>query len=63
LSPGEMESIAALIMENLSAHALKAEELLQMLNGIPKEKAWRVIDFLQAEKKISSNEKGMLILI
>jgi ATP-dependent DNA helicase RecQ len=63
LSPGEFESIAAMVLENLSVHGLTAEELFHILKGIPKEKAWRVIDFLQAEKRISSNEKGMLILI
>jgi ATP-dependent DNA helicase RecQ len=57
-----LESIAALILQNLTVQPLTAEELFYLLKGIPKEKAWRVIDFLQAEKKISSNEKGLLII-
>jgi ATP-dependent DNA helicase RecQ len=63
LSPVELGSIAALILEHLSAHSLTTEELFHKLNGIQKEKAWRVIDFLQAEKKITINEKGLLQLI
>jgi len=62
LSPKELESIAALILEKLNVQPLAAEELFYLLKGIPKEKAWRVIDFLQAEKKISSTEKGLLII-
>ncbi len=62
LSPGELESIATLIMDHLSVHSSTTEEIFQLLTGISKEKAWRVIDFLQAEKKITANEKGELKL-
>jgi ATP-dependent DNA helicase RecQ len=37
--------------------------LLQQLNGIKKEKAWQVINFLQAENKLLIGEDGIIRLI
>jgi len=37
-----------------------ARDLIQNLNSIKKEKLWKVIEFLQAEKKIEVNESGMV---
>lgn len=39
-----------------------SKQLLQKLNGIKKEKAWQVINFLQAENKLAIDENGMVRL-
>jgi hypothetical protein len=41
---------------------LRTKELLISLNGIKKEKAWKVIDFLQAENKIEMDTTGLVRL-
>jgi len=42
---------------NVPVHS---HDLVQHLHSIKKEKLWRVIEFLQAEKKIEVNESGMV---
>lgn len=63
LSSEEFDKISSIILEQLSIHELSIEGLLQKLTAIKKEKAWKVIGFLQAEKKIKLNEKGVLKII
>lgn len=63
LSSEEFDKISSIILEQLSIHELSIEGLLQKLTAIKKEKAWKVIVFLQAEKKIKLNEKGVLKII
>jgi ATP-dependent DNA helicase RecQ len=41
---------------------LPVKELLQKLNGIKKEKAWKVIEFIQAENKIEIGSTGLVIM-
>jgi ATP-dependent DNA helicase RecQ len=41
---------------------LRAKELLNSLSHIKKEKAWKVIEFLQAENKIEMDENGKINL-
>jgi ATP-dependent DNA helicase RecQ len=36
--------------------------LLEKLNGVGKEKAWKVIEFLQAENKIEMDRAGLIKL-
>jgi hypothetical protein len=41
---------------------LRAKELLTALSGIKKEKAWKVLEFLQAENKIEMDTSGLVRL-
>ncbi|NII23763.1 RecQ family ATP-dependent DNA helicase [Pseudoflavitalea sp. X16] len=62
LTAEEFKQIHQRIVDIIGAHSITADELLYQLNGIKKEKAWQVISFLQAEQKISVNEKGLISL-
>jgi ATP-dependent DNA helicase RecQ len=62
LSKEEFESIHQSIMDTLQHRSLRTKELLAVLNGIKKEKAWKVIDFLQAENKIEMDTTGLVRL-
>lgn len=62
LTAEEFKQIHQRIVDIIGAHSITADELLYQLNGIKKEKAWQVINFLQAEQKISVNEKGLIKL-
>jgi len=44
----------------LLSEPLSAGALLQRLSGVPKEKVWKVISFLQAEKKLCTDKHGLL---
>jgi ATP-dependent DNA helicase RecQ len=59
VSKEDFEKIAAEIMNQLEKKPLPVKELLQNLRGFKKEKAWKVIDFLQAENKIEVDGDGM----
>ncbi len=59
----EFKKINTFIIEHLTRESLTAQQLLHLLKGIKKEKAWRVVQFLQAEKKIGVDAKGCLYLI
>jgi ATP-dependent DNA helicase RecQ len=62
LSKEEFESIHNNIVSRLQQGSLRAKELLTELNGVKKEKAWEVLEFLQAENKIEMDESGMVTL-
>jgi len=62
LTTQEFELINSRIIEHLMNEPLQTALLLTKLNGIQKEKAWKVINFLQAEKKIMIDQKGFLFL-
>lgn len=62
LSAEEFEKISALISGQLSQKQLTALELIHEIKTIKKEKAWKVIEFLQAEKKIEADSRGVLRL-
>jgi ATP-dependent DNA helicase RecQ len=59
----EFKTITALIEQQLKARALRVQELMNSLNTVKKEKAWKVIHFLQAEKKITVDNNGFLSFI
>ena len=63
LSAEEFDSIAKLITQYLSQKQMTANELLSQLNGIKKEKAWQVIEFLQGERRIVADERGVLRIV
>ena len=62
LTKAEFEKIHSDIINITREKELQVRELLQRLNGIKKEKAWKVIDFLQAENKIVMDSKGWISL-
>jgi ATP-dependent DNA helicase RecQ len=54
--------ISSVINETLSAQPLPTKDLLLQLGGIKKEKAWKVLDLLQAEDKIEMDASGWVRL-
>jgi ATP-dependent DNA helicase RecQ len=60
LSKAEFEHIHLLIGSHLEKEPLSTSQLLHHLEPISKEKIWQVLHFLQAEKKLFVNEKGLL---
>lgn len=62
ISRQEFEKITLRIESALQPQPLSSKELLQHLSGIKKEKAWKVIEFLQAENKIELDQNGCVRL-
>ena len=60
LGKEEFENIHQRIIQTLQSHTLDAKELLATLSGINKEKAWKVINHLQAEDKLVVDKNGMV---
>ena len=62
LTTEEFDKIHSSILSITQKKDLKIKELLQQLSGVRKEKAWKVIDFLQAENKIEMDSSGWIRL-
>ena len=62
LSPEEFQKISAIVLEKLATQQHTIESLLHELKAIKKEKAWKVIQFLQAEKRIETDNSGKIFL-
>lgn len=62
LSAEEFETISGLISQQLLQKQLTAPELLDQIRTIKKEKAWKVIEFMQTEDRITADSKGVLRL-
>jgi ATP-dependent DNA helicase RecQ len=62
LSKEEFESINHRILNTIKYEPLHTRNLLAKLNGVKKEKAWKVIEFLQAENKIEMDTTGWVRL-
>lgn len=58
LSTEEFEKISTYLMNTLQDQSLTANELLQPFTGFKKEKAWKVLAFLQAEEKLQVDKRG-----
>ncbi len=58
----EFEKIKTIIVSAIDKKPKTSTELLQSLSGVTKEKAWKVIDFLQAENKIEVDSNGKIHL-
>ena len=58
----EFETIHHRILNTVKDKSLHSKDLLLKLNSIKKEKAWKVIEFLQAENKIEMDQSGMVRL-
>jgi ATP-dependent DNA helicase RecQ len=62
LSLEEFEALHHRIINIVKYESLQIKDLLQKLNGIKKEKAWKVLEFLQAENKIEMDATGWVKL-
>jgi ATP-dependent DNA helicase RecQ len=62
LSPEEFEKIHQEILRIIRPKPFQSKDLLNQLPGVRKEKAWRVVHFLQAENKIEVDKDGMMRL-
>jgi len=62
LSKEEFDDIHDRIVKNVKEHSILTKDLLQQLAGINKQKAWRVLSFLQAENKIEMDDAGWIRL-
>lgn len=60
LSKEEFENIHSRILDITKNERLPIKELMVKLSGIKKEKAWKVIEFLHAEKKIETDPTGLV---
>ena len=58
----EFDAIHTAMIKLLHGHNLHIKDLLLQLDGVKKEKAWKVIEFLQAENKLKIDDKGWLKL-
>ena len=58
LTKEEFESLHHRIINIIKYESLTAAELLEKLTGVRKEKAWKVLEFLQAEHKLSVDKNG-----
>jgi len=58
----EFEKISSRIQTVLAPQPLPSKELLDQLGTIKKEKAWKVIEFLQAENKLEVDNAGWVRL-
>ena len=63
LTAEEFKQIEQKIMAQLSAESIAVKELLPHFKAIKKEKLWKVLRFLQDEKKIVINQAGIIILL
>lgn len=62
LSKEEFDRLHQLVINLVKQESLPVKELLLKLNGVKKEKAWKVIEFLQAEHKIEMDANGYIHL-
>ncbi len=60
LSKEEFENICQRIIQRVQSASVDLKELLAQLNGINKEKAWKVINHLQAENKLVVENNGIV---
>jgi len=61
LTPKELEEIMAHIFQLVKKAPQPVEELIKRSAGIKKEKLWKVINYLQSEKKLATNGNGDII--
>jgi len=61
LTTEELDAIMEHIFQLVKIAPQPVEELLKRLAGIKKEKLWKVINYLQSEKKLATNSNGDII--
>jgi ATP-dependent DNA helicase RecQ len=62
LGKEEFEALHQRIIGLIAGQTLHSRALLEQLTGVRKEKAWKVIEFLQSENKIVMDETGFIKL-
>lgn len=62
LSKEEFEALHHRIINMVKYESLHTKDLLIKLNGVKKEKAWKLLEFLQAENKIEMDSNGYVKL-
>jgi ATP-dependent DNA helicase RecQ len=62
LTKEEFETLHHRIIDMVKHESLLTRDLLLKLTGVKKEKAWKVIEFLQAEHKIEMDASGWVKL-
>ena len=62
LTAEEFRKFSNLVVESLHTSSKSTDELLAEMKGLKKEKAWKILEFLQAEDKIELDQKGLLKL-
>jgi ATP-dependent DNA helicase RecQ len=62
LSKEEFDHINNRIVNSVRENSIQTKDLLEQLSGINKQKAWRVLSFLQAENKIEMDDAGWIRL-
>ncbi len=60
LTEEEFKQIEERLYKSIPANGIDVKEVFDLLKGLRKEKIWVVLDFLQKERKIFTNEKGCL---
>jgi ATP-dependent DNA helicase RecQ len=60
LSKEEFDSIAENIFKNIKGRSLPIKDLLVNMKGTSKDKLWKVIDYLQAEKQVEVAKDGSI---
>jgi len=60
LSPEELAQVCSRVESLLRSKPATVETLLPALAGLSKEKVWQALDYLQAEEKVVTDEKGIL---
>jgi len=63
LSSTEFKRIHDKIMRSIPVSGIALSELIHHLNGIRKNKAWQVLEYLQSEKKIQIDDVGKVFLV
>jgi len=62
VSPEEFQKFSSIIYQKLQSNPLTTEQLLNEMKGLRKEKAWKIIQYLQAENKIEADVNGLIRL-
>ena len=62
ISKDEFETLSHRIINTVKYEPMDPKQLFQKLNGLDKEKAWKVLEFLQAENKIEIDNQGRVHL-
>ncbi len=63
LTQEEFKRIEERIYHHVTGKGIAVKELLDHLNGFKKDKAWKVLGFLQSEKKIEISDYGFVKII
>ena len=60
ISSEEFQQISSAVLQQIKTNSCAASEILKEMNGVKKEKFWKVIQYLQAEKKLLVNSEGLI---